>query len=133
MLDMMKESGLDFDLSNLRNVLVGAEKVSKEHLEFVLDLGVQSVTHAYGSSEAIPITLYNTFTNKEDIHLGLKEVDTFKYDNKDTLVISGISVSNNEVDTKDNFIIEDGLYYWQSRTDNIVKRKGWKVVEEKEI
>ena len=52
--------------------------------------------------------------------------------NKDTLVISGISVSNNEVDTKDNFTIRDGLYYWQSRTDNIVKRKGWKVVEEKE-
>ena len=53
--------------------------------------------------------------------------------NKDTLVISGVSVSNYEVDTKDNFIIEDGLYYWQSRTDNIVKRKGWKVVEEKEV
>ena len=132
MLDMMKDSGLDFDLSNLRNVLVGAEKINKEHLEYVLDLGAQSVTPAYGSSEAIPITLYNTFTKKENIHLGLKEVDTFKYDNKDTLVISGISVSNNEVDTKDNFTIRDGLYYWQSRTDNIVKRKGWKVVEEKE-
>ena len=127
MLDMMKDSGLDFDLSNIRNVGVGAEQVNKEHLEFVLDLGAQSVTHMYGSSEAI------TFTNKEDIDLGLKEVDTFKYVNKDSLVISGTSVSKNEVDTKDNFIIKDGLYYWQRRTDNIVKKKGWKAVVEREF
>ncbi len=133
MLDMMKDSGLKFDLSNIRNVGVGAEQVNREHLEYVLDLGAHSVTHMYGSSEAIPLSLYNTFTSKEDIDLGLKEVQTFKYTNKDSLIISGISVSNNEVDTKDNFNIENNLYYWQRRTDNIVKKKGWKAVVEREF
>jgi len=133
MLDMMKDSGLEFDLSNMRNVGVGAEQVNREHLEYVLDLGAHSVTHMYGSSEAIPLSLYNTFTSKEDIDLGLKEVHTFKYTNKDSLIISGISVSNNEVDTKDNFNIQNNLYYWQRRTDNIVKKKGWKAVVEREF
>lgn len=139
MLDMMKDSGIEYDLSCVRNVGVGAEQVDKRHLEYVLDLGAKSVTHMYGSSEAIPLSLYNTFYNKEDITLGLKEVDTFKYDNKNSLFISGISVSKSYIgdnfgewyDSKDNFIIENGLYYWQKRTDNIVKKKGWKAVVEK--
>ena len=95
----------------------------------------------YGSSEGIPLSLYNTFYNKEDITLGLKEVDGFKYDNKESLFLSGKSVSKSYVgdyfgdwyDSKDNFIIKDGLYFWQKRTDNIVKKKGWKAVMEREF
>jgi len=140
MIDMMKESKLSFDLSCFRNIGVGAEQVDKHHLEYLLELGAKSVTHMYGSSEAIPLALYNTFTSKEQIHLGLKPVKGFRYKNSDSLLINGISVADSYYngdsidwfDTKDMFIYKDGLYYWQRRTDNIVKKKGWKAVIERE-
>ena len=69
------------------------------------------------------------------------KVNTFEYDNKDSLLLSGVSVANSyygmgEIelyDSKDYFEIIDGLYFWRNRTDNIVKKKGWKQVVEREF
>ena len=136
MIDMMIDSGLTFDLSSFRNIGIGAEQVDLKHIKYMFELGAQSVTHMYGSSEAIPLVLYNTFHSIDDIDLGLKEVETFKYKNSDSLLISGVSVADSYYgedkitwyDSKDNFKIKNNLYYWQKRTDNIVKKKGWKTV-----
>ena len=94
MIDMLIDSGIDFDLSTFRNIGTGAEEVQLRHLEYLLEKGAKSVTHIYGSSEATPIVLYNTFYNVKDITLGLKEVETFTYNNKESLLISGMSVAN---------------------------------------
>lgn len=141
MIDMLIESGEVFDLSSFRNIGTGAEEVKYKHLEYLLDSGAKSVTHIYGSSEAIPATLHHTFHSKDELTLGLKEVSTFEYDNRDSLLLSGVSVANSyygmgEIelyDSKDNFEIIDGLYFWKNRTDNIVKKKGWKQVVDREF
>ena len=141
MIDMLIESGEEFDLSTFRNIGTGAEEVKLKHLEYLLNCGAQSVTHIYGSSEAIPATLQNTFHSKDELTLGLMKVNTFEYDNKDSLLLSGVSVANSyygmgEIelyDSKDYFEIIDGLYFWRNRTDNIVKKKGWKQVVEREF
>jgi len=140
MIDMMIDSGLSFDLSSFRNIGTGAEQVEKRHIEYLFRLGAKSVTHMYGSSEAIPLSLYNTFSSIDEVELGLKKVPTFKYKNSDSLLISGTSVAESYYegdkiewyDSRDHFIFKDNLFYWQNRTDNIVKKKGWKAVVERE-
>ena len=141
MVKMLRESGLRPDLSCVEHMLIGAEEVFVDDIQFLLDLGVQVVSHCYGSTECLPINMATPFRQGDDIHLGLKLIDGWESKIDNSLYLKGNpmlykilgedKIYNGEewFDTQDKFEERDGYFHWVGRTDNIVKKSGWKTVK----
>jgi long-subunit acyl-CoA synthetase (AMP-forming) len=133
MVRMLKESGLRPNCSSIEHMLIGAEETSVDDVEFMLELGVQKVMHGYGSTECIPVVMGTNFVKGDDIHLGIKLIGGWDIMLDKTLRLRGESMLSNYdkdfFDTKDIFTFDGEFFYWKGRSDNIVKRSGWKTVK----
>ena len=133
MVRMLKESGLRPDLSGIEHMLIGAEETSIDDIEFMLELGVQKVMHGYGSTECVPIVFGTNFTKGDKVHTGLRRLSGWDIMLDKTLHLRGNAMLSNHdkdyYDTNDIFRFDGEFFYWQGRSDNIVKKSGWKVVK----
>jgi len=129
MIDSLINSKQTFINSSLKAIMAGSDCVTKQHINFFLDLGVKIYTN-YGLTQAGPIILNHLFSDKQDLKLfekgqvlGTQIWANSKIDNGE-LVLFGKNISiDGWLYTDDCIEKIENCYYYKGR-----KSAGCKII-----